>query len=181
MILDLGFQSFKVSKFLFIFILLSCNRSSNPNAIGIISPEKIEEGLVTANKKAVKDESVKIESYIKRHNWKMSATGTGLRYMIEQKGNGEKPSLHKQVSIRYSLNLLDGTLCYSTKQNEPLKFTTGQAEVPNGLEECVMLMRAGDKAKIIVPAHLGYGFRGDDNKIPHNATLIYDLELIEVK
>lgn len=170
-----------ISKFLFILLMFSCNRSSNPNAIGTISSEKIEEGLVTANKKAVKDESAEIDNYIKRHDWKMSATGTGLRYMIYEKGNGAKPSLHQQVSIHYSLSLLDGTLCYSTKQNEPLKFTTEQAEVPRGLEECIMLMQAGGKAKIIVPAHLGYGFRGDDNKISHNATLIYDLELIEVK
>jgi len=57
----------------------------------------------------------------------------------------------------------------------------GHGGVESGLEEAVLLLHAGDKARIIIPSHLAYGLVGDDDKIPARATLIYEIELIELK
>jgi FKBP-type peptidyl-prolyl cis-trans isomerase len=53
--------------------------------------------------------------------------------------------------------------------------------VESGLEEVILFLKKGDRAKIIIPSHLAFGLVGDGNKIPAMATLVYDLELIELK
>ena len=170
---------FKVICRSFAFLLfISCGNENNKREV--TSPQ-LSEKLININKKIVSKESEEIEGYIKRHNWQMISTGTGLRYMIYQKAEGIKTESKKKVTLNYSLNLLDGTLCYSSAPETPLQFTIGNAEVPKGLEEGILLMKSGEKARFILPAHLGYGFHGDDNKIPHDATLVYDVELLKIE
>ena len=60
-------------------------------------------------------------------------------------------------------------------------FTVGKGEVISGLEEGILLLHIGDKAKFIIPSHLAYGLLGDDNEIPTKATLIYDIEVVQKK
>ena len=110
----------------------------------------------------------------------MTKTGSGLRYLIYKKGNGEKAEVGKKVKISYEVRLINGTLIYSSKDTGPKEFIIGKSNAETGLEEALLLMRVGDRAKLIIPSHLAYGLHGDDNKIPKRATLIYDLELLSV-
>jgi FKBP-type peptidyl-prolyl cis-trans isomerase len=143
--------------------------------------EKIKERLINANKIIVDKESEEIDDYILRHHLKMNTSGTGLRYLIYEEGNGPGAKSNQQVSVSYSLYLLDGTLYDSSEKGKPVKFVIGRAEVPRGLEEGVSLLKVGGKAKLIVPSHLGYGIIGDEDKISGMTTLIYDVELLDVK
>ena len=128
----------------------------------------------------VKDESKEIDDFIARHPWKMTSTGTGLRYEIYHHGNGKKAAEKKQVSILFSVYLLDGTRCYSADENKPLTFILGHGEQTHGLEEGIAMMHEGDQARLVVPAHLAYGLQGDGNKIPAKNALYYDVTLLKV-
>ncbi|MEI6123891.1 MAG: FKBP-type peptidyl-prolyl cis-trans isomerase [Bacteroidota bacterium] len=142
---------------------------------------KIKNNLVNVNKTLVSKEDDDIENYIERHEWTMNKTGTGLRYQIYFKGNGAQPKGNEKVIIKFVVNLINGTECYNSKNDGLKLFELGKAEVENGLEEGIMLMHVGDRAKMIIPSHLAYGLLGDENKIPKRATLIYDVELKEIK
>jgi len=158
------------------FCSLQCRNSSNES----IDENKLKEKLVEVNKIIVKTEEQQIEEFISRHGWKMDSTGTGLRYLVYERGNGKKTAVNDAVRVSCKIFLLDATLCYEYKKENPLEFTIGKKEAPRGIEEAVMLMRAGDKARIIVPSHLGYGLLGDKDKIPGNSSLYVEMELLEV-
>jgi FKBP-type peptidyl-prolyl cis-trans isomerase len=167
------------------FIILSsmsgCNRETQQHPEKVEHPEQYNEQLLNVNKGMVAKESEEIENYIKRHNWQMQSTGTGLRYQIYQQGSGEAATIGKIAVLKYTLNLLDGTECYSSEKTGPKEFRIGKGGVESGLEEGIKLLKVGDKAKFIFPPHLAHGLTGDDDKIPARATLIYDVELVQLK
>ena len=162
--------------FLFSFSFISCHHEQQQ----VVSNDSLKEHMINANKIIVQDESREIEDFISKHPWKMTSTGTGLRYEIYNHGNGKKAGAKKQVTILYSVFLLDGTICYSSDEKNALTITLGQGEETRGLEEGIMLMHAGARARLVVPAHLAYGMRGDGKKIPGGSPLYYDLTLLKV-
>ena len=170
--------------FLLILFVSSCFVSCNNNKADQqtqFSETQIEEHFINANKILVKNELGEIEKYIAAHHDSMESTGSGLRYRIYSKGKGEKAGIGKIVSIKYSVSLMNGGVCYSSKEKGLLCFNIGKGETIKGLEEGVSLLTLGDKAVFIIPSHLAYGIQGDDNKIPGRASLVYDVELIDVK
>jgi peptidyl-prolyl cis-trans isomerase A (cyclophilin A) len=77
---------------------------------------------------------------------------------------------------------MDGrTFDSSVERGEPISFPLGQGMVIKGLEEGIALMQVGDKIRLIIPSELGYGPNGAGGVIPPNATLIFDVELVNVK
>ena len=109
-------------------------------------------------------------------------TDSGLRYKIIQKGDGQKAEKGKTVSVHYKGSLPDGTVFDSSyKRNQPIDFPLGMGHVISGWDEGIALLSVGDKARFVIPSHLGYGQRGAGGVIPPNATLIFDVELMNVK
>ena len=109
-------------------------------------------------------------------------TDSGLRYQIIQKGNGTKAEKGKTVSVHYKGQLLDGTVFDSSyKRNQPIDFPLGTGQVIAGWDEGVGMLNVGDKARFVIPSDLGYGSSGAGGVIPPDATLIFDVELIDVK
>jgi peptidyl-prolyl cis-trans isomerase A (cyclophilin A) len=109
-------------------------------------------------------------------------TASGLRYKIEQKGDGVKAEKGKTVSVHYKGMLPDGSVFDSSyTRNQPIDFKLGKGQVIQGWEEGIELLSVGDQARFVIPSHLAYGDRGAGGVIPPNATLIFDLELVEVK
>lgn len=146
-----------------------------------LSQTKEEESMVRVNQYLVnKDEEV-IRNYIKRRDWDMELTKTGLWYMIYRKGNGQPVKKNSLVTIEYSLSLLDGTLCYHSDESGPKQFVVGKGEVEPGLDEGILLLRKGDKARFILPPHLAHGLIGDENKIPARSVIVYDLSVLSVE
>jgi FKBP-type peptidyl-prolyl cis-trans isomerase len=137
--------------------------------------------LVNYNRGVIKTEDQQIDDFIARYNWKMTKTGTGLRYLIFQKGHGVKAAKGKVAVISYTLRFLDGSLCYSSDKDGLKEFKIGYGNVESGVEEGILLMHVGDRAKFIVPSHLAFGLLGDQKKIPQQATLVYDIELVKLK
>ncbi len=109
-------------------------------------------------------------------------TESGLRYKILQKGNGEKAQKGKKVSVHYKGQLTDGSVFDSSyTRKEPIDFMLGVGQVIQGWDEGIQLLQVGDKARLVIPGHLGYGSAGAGNVIPPDATLIFDVELVAVR
>ena len=109
-------------------------------------------------------------------------TESGLRYKIIQKGDGKKAEKGKKVSVHYKGALENGQEFDSSyKRKQPIEFPLGQGHVIEGWDEGIALLQVGDKARFVIPSHLGYGSRGAGGVIPPDATLIFDVELMDVK
>lgn len=143
-------------------------------------PVDYEESLVKANQEAVRAEKEQIDDYILRHNLKMETTSTGIRYMITKQGIGAKVQPGRSVKLSYIVTLLTGDTVYTALKDGPLVFVVGKGQVITGLEEAILLLRVGDRAKIIIPSHLAFGLIGDQKKILHKASLVYDIDFISM-
>lgn len=109
-------------------------------------------------------------------------TESGLRYKMIQKGSGKKAENGKMVSVHYEGSLESGKVFDSSyPRKKPIDFKLGQGQVIEGWDEGIALLQVGDKARFVIPSHLGYGSRGAGGAIPPNATLIFDVELMDVK
>ena len=111
----------------------------------------------------------------------METTGTGLRYMIYNKGVGARAEKGKTATINFNVRLITGDVCYSSKESGAKDMKLGESGEISGLEEGLLLLRVGDKARFIIPSHLAFGLLGDEDKIPKRATLVYDVELTAIK
>ena len=110
-------------------------------------------------------------------------TESGLRYkMIETNKEGESPKRGQTVKVHYTGTLTDGTKFDSSyDRDQPIEFPVGTGRVIPGWDEGIMLLKTGEKARFIIPPHLGYGERGaGGGLIPSNAILIFDVELVSV-
>lgn len=168
-----------LSLFVMLIFFVSCTQQKRKYRTDA-EVAQFKEPLIRINKYLVKKDAGVIADYVKRHEWKMKITKTGLWYMIYEKGNGKKAETGKIATIKYSINLLDGTLCYTSDSLGVKQFKIGQGGVEEGLEEGILLMRVGDKARFILPPHLAYGLVGDDKKIPPRATIVYNVELLNI-
>jgi len=109
-------------------------------------------------------------------------TESGLRYKIIQKGDGKKAEKGKKVSVHYKGSLESGEVFDSSyTRKQPIDFQLGVGQVISGWDEGIALLQVGDKARFVIPSHLGYGSRGAGGVIPADATLIFDVELMDVK
>ncbi len=178
---------FKNTSFIAIVYLSTLLQSScgdekkHPTTKTDIESKEFKEKLMDANKIYVKKESDEIDQYVKHKNWEMITTGSGLRYMITQKGTGVNPQSEQRVRLNFNVKLLDGTLCYSSDSTGVYEFVVDKTSVETGLHEGVKYMHVGDKATMILPSHLAYGLIGDEKRIPPRASVLYELELLSVK
>ena len=109
-------------------------------------------------------------------------TESGLRYQIIQKGSGAPAEKGKKVSVHYQGALENGQVFDSSyKRKQPIDFTLGIGQVIEGWDEGIALLQVGDKARFVIPSYLGYGSRGAGGVIPPDATLVFDVELMDVK
>jgi len=140
----------------------------------------VDQDLVEYNKGIVKTEEQEIDDFLQRYKWNMNTTPTGLRYLIYQQGSGLPATSGSSVRFAYACMLINGQQIYSSDSAGLQEITPGRREVETGLEEGLLLLREGDRAKLILPSHLAFGLLGDQRKIPPGATLVYDVEVIKV-
>lgn len=106
-------------------------------------------------------------------------TDSGLQYRVIESGEGKSPSAADYVTVHYAGRLIDGSEFDSSyKRGEPATFPAGRL-IP-GWTEALQLMKEGDKWELAIPADIAYGEEGAGGVIPGNATLVFDVELIEV-
>jgi FKBP-type peptidyl-prolyl cis-trans isomerase FkpA len=112
----------------------------------------------------------------------MTKTPSGLRYQDVAVGNGPEAQAGKTVSVHYTGWLPNGEKFDSSRdRNQPFGFTLGAGQVIAGWDEGVAGMKVGGRRKLIIPPDLGYGTAGAPPDIPPGATLVFDVELLDVR
>jgi len=140
-----------------------------------------EESTILA-RDIVFEEQIDIQLYLKRRSdWEMKATGTGLQYWIYEDVEGLPAQEGDIVDVAFEVKLLDDSVCYKTQDFEVSSFKVDKSDVETGVQEGIKYLSKGDKAKFIIPSHLGHGLVGDLNKIPPLQVLIIDVEVIDIK
>ena len=107
---------------------------------------------------------------------------SGLRYVEMVEGTGDSPRPGNALTVHYTGALEDGTGFDTSRDGNPFVFVLGAGEVIPGWDEGFATMRVGGKRKLIVPPDLGYGPAGaGEGRIPPNATLVFEVELLELQ
>lgn len=138
-----------------------------------------------------KDETA-IQNYLKKNNLQAQKSSGGLYYVITQPGSGENAKAGKEVSMKYTGRLIDGTTFDSNvdpkfEHTQPFSFVLGGHQVIRGWDEGITLLNKGAKAIFIIPSGMAYGQQslpGNEKNpkgIPANSPLVFDVELIDIK
>ncbi len=131
-------------------------------------------------------ELIKVQDQIVAKMWdvdttKYKTTESGLKYVIVKEGEGPNVEDGNVVVVHYSGYLTDGTkFDSSVERDDPFRFVVGSKQVIPGWDEGVKLGKKGSKLRLVVPPELGYGGMQIE-KIPPNSTLIFDIEILDVK
>lgn len=145
------------------------------DAIKVFEEAKAEAERIAAEKEA--EAKAKLAELTKG----ATTTESGLMYIMREEGNGEKPQASQVVKVHYEGKLVDGTVFDSSfKRNQPIEFPIGVGRVIPGWDEGIALLSVGGKATLIIPSELAYGARGAGGVIPPNATLVFEVELVEI-
>jgi len=109
-------------------------------------------------------------------------TESGLKYIDIKVGEGKSPASGQMVQVHYTGWLTDGKkFDSSVDRGQPFSFQIGVGRVIKGWDEGVMTMKEGGKRRLIIPSELAYGERGAGGVIPPNATLVFDVDLLQVQ
>lgn len=168
----------------YLFVLLSfiVSCSAEQQEAPPVDYKDIREDLIKQNKVWHNEEIMDIDDYVQRHGWKVTTTGSGLKYVIYKKADTlmPRPQSGQIAVINYSISLLDDSICYAS-EGAPDEFMIGMDNVESGLHEGITYLRKGEKAKIILSSNLAFGLVGDMDKIPPQSPLIYDIELVDIR
>lgn len=148
-----------------------------------ITPENkaaYKQKLVSANKGLVSLDQDKIESYVKRRNWDMKVSETGMWYQVIPSQAGDSAKIGHVAHLKYTVSLLNGNVVYTSDSLGNMAFKIGRGGVESGLEDAILMMKVGDKGRFILPPHLAHGLIGDSNKIPARSAIVYQTELLKL-
>lgn len=107
---------------------------------------------------------------------------SGLTYVLRAPGAGDTAAIGQEIVAHYEGRLLDGTPFDSSyRRGQPITFSLGRGMVIRGWEEAFLTMRKGEKRTLIVPYWLAYGAAGKPPTIPPKATLVFEVELIDIR
>lgn len=135
-----------------------------------------------------------IKKYAQDNSLDVKSTPSGLHYVITEEGEGDKIEKGDSAKVHYAGKLLTGQLFDTSLEDvakannrfqpgrpyTPFPLVVGVGGVIPGWDEGLQLLRQGDKATLLIPSNLGYGPQGAGRNIPPNATLIFDVEIVEV-
>lgn len=143
-----------------------------------VDKEALKRQFIEANKLLAKKEADDMDVYARQHKMNFVNTDLGLRYYVYQPSEkGDSIRDNDQIKIDFTVSLLDGTECYSSKESGAKTFVVGAEDIESGIHKGVKFLKKGDKALILIPSHLAHGLLGDMNKIPPQMPIVYDIQI----
>ncbi len=131
------------------------------------------------------DDDKSLQDYFAKNNIKPKKTASGVYYTIQKAGSGNNIQPGQSASVKYTGMLMDGTkfdsnIDPSFGHTDPFQLVVGQGQVIKGWDDGLQMLKKGTKARLFIPSALGYGAMGSGNRIPPNANLIFDVEILDV-
>lgn len=167
-----------VAVFICSLMLWSCS-DNEPETLQKI--DWTQEQSIAMNSTFSGEENEQIDGFLSRRpDWRMSKTGSGLRYFIYDSTNNQQAQAGQIVWVNFTISLLDNTICYTSKRGEPESYMIEKSDIESGIHEGLKLMAEGEKAKFILPSHLAHGLIGDLDQIPPLEPVVYDIELVKI-
>lgn len=153
-------------------LLAACH--NDPPIVGrpTSGQKDLKEHLINANRTIAQSEETSINEYIARRGWNMEKLPEGARLWEYEKGNGKKIDFEDSVHITYSVEAINGKTIYNDIKED---YVAGRRQQMIGLDQAVLQLSVGSRAKVILPSNLGYGIGGDGDRIPQSAILVIDL------
>lgn len=157
--------------------------------------EELQQEEAAAAEKASAEEKQNIARYLEEKGLKAEPTESGLYFIGKTSGTGKKVEQGQEVAVNYVGRLLNGKLFDTNIESiakeegvyiaqrtyEPMRFMAGVGQMIQGFDEAVLMMKKGGKATVIIPFALAYGSQSMGNDIPAFSTLVFDIELVDVK
>jgi len=166
-----------------LLLFTTCCRSSNPQIpSNRADVDTVGKNLIEYNKLCIDDEKKEIDYYIdsigKREKGVFTLTEDGVYFREIVSYNGKKIENGSTVSIAYSLELLNGTICSQSSNGKAKTFKVGKREVEKGLDIAIVGHSRGDEFEIIIPYNMAWGVTGDRNCIPPRAPILYRVKIL---
>lgn len=178
----MGKFSFNILFSMTSLVFISCGPKQEEKQHQEIDQSKLKQQFVKANQQVVIKENDEMDYYQKTHQMPFVKTTSGIRYYVYQpSAKGDSIKDGDEIKINYTVSLLDGTECYSSKTDGAKEFKVGMENIEDGIHKAVQYLKAGDKALILIPSHLAHGLLGDSKKIPPQSPIVYDLEIVTVR
>jgi len=172
-----GLYNFFLLTLLVGFSSCSCSSEEPREAIKPAASSVEAEALVEINRHLVEKEKDIVETMIRSKGWEMNYHAEGYYSMLISGGEGKKIVDNSLVRIACKVQLPDGTVCYD---NQIRSFKVNSTVEIAGLHTGLLNRLEGDKLRFIFPPHMAYGLLGDQDKIPPRATLIFEVEVLNV-
>ncbi|MBL4709782.1 MAG: FKBP-type peptidyl-prolyl cis-trans isomerase [Flavobacteriales bacterium] len=163
----------------FLIVLFACEEKKKKQLDLLFeSKADYEKTMILSHKEFLKKEKVKIQKFVDSTKLEFKKTGTGLQYHIYQPSLGDSIKTKEIAFIAYCLTSIAGDTLYESPAGKLQEFMVDYDVVETGLHEGIKKMRVGEKAYLILPAHLAHGITGDQAAIPSQTTLVYDIHLV---
>jgi FKBP-type peptidyl-prolyl cis-trans isomerase len=156
-------------------MLIACGDGTPEN---MPTDAEIQQELLRMNQEKSKEESDSIAHYIQKKGWQMTTLRNGIRFQMIEAGRGDSVRMGETITLAYKVFLLNDKLCYESTPADPVTFKVGEDHIESGIHEVVRNSRKGDRIRIILPSILAFGFTGDNNKIPGDSPLCYELFIL---
>lgn len=158
--------------------LLSCTNPAPQIPVNKMEQEDVKGSLMEMNKQFYDLENEEINHFIDSTKWDGKREGTGIGIRIIKEGNGQKVSLSDDVTIRYSIRMLDGTSCDQlTKVTKTINLEKGEMII--GMREAILGMTISETSEFIIPSYLAYGVVGFPKCIAGWTPIICEITLID--
>lgn len=162
---------------IFTLMLFASCHNDPPIIMGPSQPNNnLQENLINANRTIAQAEETSIDQYISRHGWSMVRLPEGARIWEYEKGNGSPIEFEDSVCVDYSVEAVNGRTIYSELSE---CFVAGRRQQMIGLDQAILQLHYGSRARVILPSALAYGIGGDGDRIPKSTILILDLKIKE--
>jgi len=165
-------------------VLFACSSESvsEKKTLAVKSRLEYQELVINSHKAYLEKEKRRIDHFVDSLGIDFTATQSGLRFAVLSSSNSEDSLIPGDVAvIDYTLTLLNGDTAYQSIVGKPQEFIVNMDNVEAGLHEGVQKLAVGDRAILILPAHLAHGITGDQAAIPIQSPVVYYLSLLAKK